>query len=82
MVIGGIVLGHNITAEDGDTLSEWVDGWLEKHPLLTRAVISVVALHLANALPPRYDLVHLAFVRARCLYPLRRKVANAIAPPK
>jgi hypothetical protein len=81
MAIGAIVIGHTITAEDGDTLSECVDSWLDNHRWVTRGAIVVLALHLMNAVPGRVDVVHLLFTGARSLYPLRRCVAGAIAPP-
>lgn len=75
------VVAYNVTARDGDTLSECVDEWIERHRWLPRSAIAMVALHLANALPPQYDVVHRLFATARCLYPMRRRVADAIAPP-
>jgi hypothetical protein len=73
--IGGavIALAHNITAEDGDTLSEAMDDWIFAHPVLTRAVIVVFALHLANAVKQQADPVHWAFVVAR-----RRRVVVVV----
>lgn len=65
LTIGGIVLAHNLTADDGDTLSEAVDSWLTTHPVITRAAITVLALHLANGIQARYDVVHLVFTAAR-----------------
>ena len=65
LAIAAIVLAHNLTAEDGDTLSEAVDEWLLTHPLLTRAAIAVLALHLANAVSNNADPVHWVFVRVR-----------------
>lgn len=76
LVIAAIVIGHNLSARDGDTLSEAVDDWIAAHPVLTRAVIAVVALHLANAVSSRVDPVHLVFVGARS-FP-RRRIAVAI----
>lgn len=65
LAIGAIVVGHNISAEDGDTLSEVVDEWIAAHPWLTRGIIAVFALHLANAISNRVDPVHLVFVGVR-----------------
>jgi hypothetical protein len=36
--------------KDSELLSEGVDEWLTCRPLLTRAVIAAMALHLANAI--------------------------------
>jgi hypothetical protein len=38
-----------------------VDEWLVSKPILTRAAIAAVALHLGNAVPKRYDVVSLGF---------------------
>ena len=72
---GVIALVHNLTAEDGDTLSEAVDDWLKAYPVLTRSVIAVFALHLANAIAAPVDPVHLAFSAAR-----RRRVVVVVEP--
>ena len=42
-----------------------MDGWLDCRPLLTRAVIAALALHLGNLLPARYDVVSLGFFAMR-----------------
>lgn len=62
------VLAYNLSAEDGDLLSEQVDRWLELHPVATRLVIGVLAVHLANVVAPRYDIVALGFVGVRKLW--------------
>jgi hypothetical protein len=69
-----IAITHNITAEDGDTLSEAVDDWLDTHPVLTRTVIAMLALHLANAIAARADPVHWAF------WLVRRRVVVLVEP--
>lgn len=76
VAIGAGVLAHNLTADDGDTLSEAVDEWLVSRPVLTRAVIALLALHLANAVRAHYDPVHLAFTVAR----KRRRVVLVVEP--
>ena len=63
--IGLGVLAYNASAEDGDLLSEQVDQWLITHPVLTRAVITLLAIHLANAVAPKYDVISLAFIAVR-----------------
>ena len=55
------VLGYEIACKDGQLLSECVDEWLVSKPILTRAAIAAVALHLGNAVPKRYDVVSLGF---------------------
>jgi hypothetical protein len=46
----GIVI-YEVRADEGQLLSEIVDEWLESHPVLTRAAVGAVALHLLNLLP-------------------------------
>ena len=59
------VLGYEIACKDGQLLSECVDEWLVSNPILTRAAIAAVALHLGNAVPKRYDVVSLGFQAIR-----------------
>lgn len=78
LAIAAIVITHNVSASDGDTLSEAVDDWIVSHPVLTRTVIAVLALHLTNAISNRLDPVHLAFVRVRAVS--RRRVIVVVEP--
>ncbi|MFL0295153.1 hypothetical protein ACJH6J_29615 [Mycobacterium sp. SMC-18] len=55
------VLSYEIACRDGQLLSEGVDDWLISRPILTRAAIAAMALHLGNAVPKRYDVVSLGF---------------------
>lgn len=55
------VLSYEIACRDGQLLSEGVDDWLISRPILTRAAIAAMALHLGNAVPKRYDIVSLGF---------------------
>ena len=59
------VLSYEFYCKDGELLSECVDRWLLSRPILTRAVIAALALHLANAVPVRYDIVSLGFLGMR-----------------
>lgn len=52
------VLAYELLAPEGGLLSEAVDRAILKHPHLTRIGILIVAGHLANAVPDRYDLIH------------------------
>jgi hypothetical protein len=69
-LIAAGVLGYEFVCKDGQLLSECVDEWLVSKPILTRAAIAALALHLGNAVPERYDLVSLVFSairrRTRC----------------
>lgn len=51
-------------ADEGETLSETLDGYIERWPWLSPAIVTV-ARHLANDIDPRLDLVHIGFVIAR-----------------
>jgi hypothetical protein len=55
------VLSYELYCKDGELLSECVDDWLISRPVLTRAIIAALALHLGNLLPVRYDVVSLGF---------------------
>lgn len=59
------VFSYEIYCKDGELLSEAVDHWLVSRPILTRTIIAAFALHLANALPMRYDVVSLGFNTVR-----------------
>lgn len=50
LLAAGVVI-YEVTCDDGELLSEQADRWLVSNPILTRAVIAAVALHLANLLP-------------------------------
>lgn len=78
LAIAAIVVAHNVSAADGDTLSEQVDQWIVSHPWLTRGVIAVLALHLANAVSNRADPVHWVFVGVRAVP--RRKISVVVQP--
>ncbi len=49
------VVCYEVWAPKGQLLSEGMDRALERHPVLTRAVVAAVALHLVNAIPARLD---------------------------
>lgn len=53
LAIGAIAATHNIVAagRGKQLISERVDDYLVAHPLLTRAAIGLLALHLANSPP-------------------------------
>jgi hypothetical protein len=59
------VVGYEVLCKDGQLLSEGVDEWVMSRPILTRAVIAALALHLGNAVPARYDVVSLGFLAIR-----------------
>jgi hypothetical protein len=59
------VLAYEVACKEGELLSEGVDDWVTAKPVLTRAVIAMLALHLGNAVPSRLDPVSLAFIGIR-----------------
>jgi hypothetical protein len=64
-LIAAGVLGYEVVCKDGQLLSQCVDEWLISKPILTRAAIAALALHLGNAVPQRYDVVSLGFSAIR-----------------
>ena len=60
-VIAAGVLAYERACNDGELLSEGVDDWVTSRPMLTRTVIAALALHLGNAVPPRFDPVSMGF---------------------
>lgn len=56
ILVAGIV-GYEVLCADDDLLSAVVDEWLVTRPVLTRAVIAAVSLHLANLLPWYADVL-------------------------
>jgi hypothetical protein len=58
VVLGAAVLAHDVFCREGETLSEGADRALEKNKLMALGGIALVAGHLANAIPPRYDPIH------------------------
>lgn len=64
-ILAAGIMGYELACKDGQLLSECVDEWLVSRPVLTRAVIAALALHLGNVLPERYDVVSLGFLAIR-----------------
>jgi len=67
LALGLGVIAYDLTARDGETLSEAVDRYLTVWPTLTRVAIFAVALHVANGLQPWADPLGGAFVVIRRL---------------
>lgn len=61
VLIALFVITFNTLTRKGQTLSEQMDVWILKHPVLVRAGIAVVALHVANGIPARLDPIHRIF---------------------
>lgn len=74
LAIAALVVGHNVLAagRGDELLSQGVDRYLLRHPILTHAVVGLVALHLLNRLPPVVDpLAAVMDTLARAVGPLR-----------
>ena len=52
------VLIYEALAPEGELMSETVDRALARHPVLIRAILALVWLHLANLLPKKIDPFH------------------------
>lgn len=55
VALGICVLAYELLAKEGELLSHQVDRWLEAHPVLTSAAVTITAAHLLNILPQRLD---------------------------
>lgn len=65
LVLAAGIIGWDLIAPRGHTLSEQVDRWLEKYPLVTWIVGGIIFGHLLNVTPARVDPVHLIFTAGR-----------------
>lgn len=61
-ILGGVVAWEVLKADTDQLLSHEADRWIEAHPVLARAGILMVALHLANMIPDSVDALHLTGV--------------------
>ena len=71
LIVAAVVVAIEVTADDGELLSEACDRYLADHPWLTRGIVAAFALHLANVLPDRYDPLHMLFAAKRHITPQR-----------
>lgn len=56
----GIIV-YELSAEDGELLSESADRAMLRHPWIVRAAALMLACHVANITPARVDPVHWLF---------------------
>lgn len=59
------IIAYEFSCDEDELLSVVVDGWLLSHPILTRAVIAAVSLHLLNAVPVYADPLAVGFFVTR-----------------
>ena len=52
------ILADEIAAPSGELLSEAVDRYRNRHPVITNSLIVYVALHLLRIIPARIDPLH------------------------
>lgn len=74
LVLGAYVISHNVLAagRGDEMLSQAVDRYLVRRPVLTYVVVGAVALHLLNRLPAFADPLGAAMgAVARKVGPLR-----------
>lgn len=64
-VLAAGVIIYDFLSSDGQTLSEGVDRYLQARPHGTRLAIAILAVHLLNMVPDRYDPLHWLFVTAK-----------------
>lgn len=68
MVLIVAILAYEIAAPKDQLLSEAVDRWLVKYPWPTRVAVALVAAHLLNMIPNKFDPFHHV-----ASFPLRRR---------
>lgn len=58
LTIGAFVIFHNVlqAGRGKPMLSERADDWIAARPILTRTLIALVALHVANGIPRQLDV--------------------------
>ena len=57
-ILGGYILVWEISCQREHLLSEGADRGIARAPVLTRIGIFIVAAHLANVIPEKYDPIH------------------------
>ena len=65
LAIAAGVVTYNISSPEDEMLSVAADRYISSRPVLTRLVISAVALHLMNLIPEKTDPIHIGFVATR-----------------
>ena len=65
VALGAGILGYDILAPAGETLSEGADRYMLRHPWLVRGVALILVGHICNVWPQRFDVIHLGFVAIR-----------------
>lgn len=71
LVLVTSALGYNLSAPEGEHLSEAADRYRAHHCVVLRLLIFVTALHLTRTVPQRLDVYHWPWV-AKSLIASRR----------
>lgn len=69
--LGAAIVVYELSADDGELLSEAADRAIELHPWLIRIGAALLACHVVNLLPERADLLH----HAHAILKAHRKAA-------
>jgi len=56
-IAAGVLL-YEIKAPQSELLSEAVDRYRNRHPIITNTIVCYLALHLLRAIPQRIDPLH------------------------
>lgn len=72
-VIAAGVAAYEWLAPENQLLSHAADRSMEKHPLVTSAIVGAFALHLVNVFPDKYDPIN---VVGRRLMQFKRRQAE------
>lgn len=57
-ILAAHIIGWELTCPPGQTYSEEADRWIERNPILTRVLILLLAAHVSNCIPNRFDPIH------------------------
>lgn len=63
VALAALILAYEALAPENELLSEAMDRYRQRHPVITTFGIALVAAHLARWLPARVDPVHQLAVR-------------------
>lgn len=65
--LAGYLAIVEVLAPEGETLSEGVDTWMEKHPgkVIWYGLVGIFGAHLLNLLPTKYDPIHRLFTSSQ-----------------
>lgn len=66
-VLAAGVVVYDLACPEFETMSDACDRYMLRRPWLVRTIAFLVAAHVGNALPARYDPIHLMFAGIRRL---------------